>query len=162
LCPASERRLDRNQDHAWQGAEPEEQRPESERPSRPVGKICLVPLQGFVAEPIVISLPHLRSIQATDGLKNDKFTFVIAGTPGSKRLESIRKRFQEDKFFWVSEQPLDNVPINGYRPTPPEVAEVPAENWPKIGPAAVDISGIGPLLTYDWPFLYLRAAFILA
>jgi hypothetical protein len=40
------------------------------------------------------------------------------------------------------------------------VAGVPAENWLKIGPAAVDTSNIGPLPTDDWPFLYLRTASI--
>jgi Spermine/spermidine synthase domain len=125
-----------------------------------VGRLVEMARKVFGTEPIVISLPYLPSIQAADVLKNDKFTFVIAGKPGSKCLESIRKKLKEDGFFWVSKRPLDNVPINGYRPTPPEVAGVPAESWLKIGPAAVDISGIGPLPTDDWPFLYLRAASI--
>jgi spermidine synthase len=125
-----------------------------------VGRLVETARKVFGAEPIVISLPYMPSIKATDSLTNDKFTFVIAGRPGSKALESIRKKLQEDKFFWVSQRPKDNESIKGYAPTPPEVAGVPAERWQKIGPADVDTSGIGPLPSDDWPFLYLREAAI--
>jgi Spermine/spermidine synthase domain len=125
-----------------------------------VGRLVEMAKKVFGADPIVISLPYMPTIASEDALKNDKFTFVIVGKPGSKCLESIRKKLKEEEFFWVSERPLDNVPINGYRPTPPEVAGVPAEKWRKIGPATVDVSGIGPLPSDDWPFLYLRAASI--
>jgi len=125
-----------------------------------VGRLVEMARKVFGAEPIVISLPNMPSIQAADSMVTDRFTFVIAGKPGSKALESIRKGLQEHKFFWVSVRPKDNESINGYGPMPPEVAGVPAENWQKIGPAAVDTSGIGPLPTDDWPFLYLREASI--
>jgi hypothetical protein len=125
-----------------------------------VGRLVELARRVFGAEPIVISLPYTPSIKATDSLFNDRFTFVITGKPGSKALESIRKRLREDQFFWVSERPQDNEPIKGYGPVPPEVAGVPSQNWLKIGPAAVDTSGIGPLPDDDWPFLYLRAASI--
>jgi spermidine synthase len=125
-----------------------------------VGRLTEMARKVFGAEPIVISLPYMSTIKAADSLADDKFTFVIAGKPGSKVLESIRKRLQADKFFWVSARPLDNESINGYGPIPPEVAGVPAKNWHKIGPAEMETSGIGPLPTDDWPFLYLRAASI--
>ena len=35
---------------------------------------------------------------------------------------------------------------------------VPASSWRKIGAAAVDTAGIGPLPSDDWPFLYLKDA----
>src|SRR5208283_4746136 len=70
----------------------------------------------FGAEPIVLSLPNMPSIQAADSMVTDRFTFVIAGKPGSKALESIRKGLQEHKFFWVSVRPKDNESINGYGP----------------------------------------------
>jgi len=125
-----------------------------------VGRLVEMARKVFGAEPIVIPLPYMPSITAADSLANDKFTFIIAGKPGSKSLESIRMRLQEDKFFWVSDRPQDNESINGYAPMPPEVAGVPAKNWQKIGAASVETSGIGPLPTDDWPFLYLRAAAI--
>ncbi len=125
-----------------------------------VGRLVEMARKVFGTEPIVFSLPYSPSIKAADLLTNDRFTFIIAGKPGSKALESIRKRLQEKTFFWLSRRPRDNESINGYRPTQPDVAGVPAESWTKIGPAAVDTSGIGPLPSDDWPFLYLRAASI--
>jgi len=125
-----------------------------------VGRLVEMARKVFGTEPIVISLPYMPSITAADSLAEDKFTFVITGKPGSKALESIRKRLQEQKFFWLSRRPRDNESINGYGPMPPEVAGVPAKNWEQIGPAVADTSGVGPLPTDDWPFLYLRAASI--
>jgi spermidine synthase len=124
-----------------------------------VGRLVEMARKVFGAEPIVISLPYTPSIKAAEPALG-KFTFVIAGKPGSKTLESIRAKFQEHSFFWVSQRPRDNESIAGYGPMPPEVAGVPAVKWQKIGPAAVDTSDIGPLPTDDWPFLYLRAASI--
>ncbi len=125
-----------------------------------VGRLVEMARKVFGVEPIVFSLPYRPSIKATDSLTKGDFTFVIVGKPGSKALESIREELKEHQFFWVSQRPRDNESINGYGPTPPEVAGVPAENWLKIGPAAVDTSNIGPLPTDDWPFLYLRTASI--
>jgi spermidine synthase len=125
-----------------------------------VGRLVEMARKVFGAEPIVISLPYLPSIRAVDSASQGSFTFVIAGKPGSKALEDIRERLREHESFWVSRRPRDNEPINGYGPAPPEVAGAPATYWHKIGPAAVDTGGIGPLPTDDWPFLYLRSASI--
>jgi hypothetical protein len=125
-----------------------------------VGRLVEMARKVFGAEPIVISLPYRPSVKAADSVLEGNFTFVIAGKPGSKALESIRKKLKEHEFFWVSQRPQDNESIKGYGPMPPEVAGVPAKNWRKIGPTAVDTSSIGPLPTDDWPFLYLRAASI--
>ena len=92
-----------------------------------VGRLVEMARKVFGAEPIVISLPYSPSIKAAESLTNDKFTFVIAGKPGSKAMESIRKRLQEQKFFWLSRRPRDNESINGYGPMPPEVAGVPCQ-----------------------------------
>lgn len=125
-----------------------------------VGRLVEMAKKVFGAEPIVVSIPYMPSLKASDSLKVGKFTFIIAGKPGSRALESIRKNLDEHKSFWVSRRPLDNRAINGYRPIPPEVAGVPSKNWLKIGTAAVDTNGIGPLPTDDWPFLYTREASI--
>ena len=88
----------------------------------------------------------------------ENFTFVIAGKPGSKTLESIREKLGPGSSFWLSERPLDNLAVDGYGPEPPKVEGVPASRWKKIGAAAVDTAGIGPLPSDDWPFLYLKGA----
>ena len=59
-----------------------------------VGRLVEMAKKVFGAEPIVISLPYMPSIKATDSLKDGKFTFIIAGKPGSKSLESIRKKLR--------------------------------------------------------------------
>jgi spermidine synthase len=125
-----------------------------------VGRLVEMARKVFGAEPIVISLPYMPEIKAADSLVDGRFTFVIAGKPGSKALESIRRKLDQESCFWVSSRPDDNASINGYGPEPPKVAGVPQGRWQKIATSAVDTTGIGPLPTDDWPFLYLRAAVI--
>ena len=81
-----------------------------------VGRLVEMARTVFGAEPIVISLPYMPTIKASDSLVSGQFTFVIVGKPNSKALESIRKKLQEDKFFWVSQRPSDKDSINGYGP----------------------------------------------
>ena len=123
-----------------------------------VGRLVAMAEKVFGEKPIVIALPYRPSIKAGDSLVGENFTFVIAGKPGSKALTSIREKLGPGSFFWLSERPLDNLAVNGYGPEPPEVEGVPASSWRKIGAAAVDTAGIGPLPSDDWPFLYLKDA----
>ena len=53
------------------------------------------------------------SIRATDSLLGGDFTFIIAGKPGSKTLESIRAKLA-DTPYWLSGRPLDNQNLNGF------------------------------------------------
>ncbi len=123
-----------------------------------VGRLVAMAEKVFGAEPIVIALPYRASIKASDSLVGDNFTFIIAGKPGSRSLKSIREKLGPGSSFWLSQRPLDNLALNGYGPGPPKVEGVPAPRWQKIGAAAVDTTGIGPLPSDDWPFLYLRGA----
>jgi SAM-dependent methyltransferase len=121
-----------------------------------VGRLVKMAQNVFGSEPIVLSLPFRASIMAGDALKFGQFNVILVGKGGSKRLEAIRKKFETDHFFWLSRRPLDNVPLNAFRPEPPSVQGVDPDRWQQIGPAAVDTTGIGPLPTDQWPFLYLR------
>ena len=123
-----------------------------------VGRLVELAKKVFGADPIVIALPYRGSIKAGDSLVGENFTFIIAGKPGSKSLNSIRAKLAAGSSFWLSRRPLDNVAINGYAAGPPEMAGVPAARWQKISAAAVDTTGIGPLPSDDWPFLYLKSA----
>jgi spermidine synthase len=123
-----------------------------------VGRLATMAEYVFGASPIVLSLPYGASIKPSDTLKGGYFNVILVGKKGSKTLESIRKKFEVDHFYWLSRRPLDNLPLNGFGPTPPNESKTPADAWQKIGPATVETAGIGPLPTDDWPFLYLRNA----
>jgi hypothetical protein len=123
-----------------------------------VGRLAAMAERVFKTKPVVIALPYRPTVRAGDSLLGDNFTLVVAGKPGSKALEGIRKRFESRQSFWLSERPDDNLGVNGYGPGPPRVAGVPPGRWQKIAPADVDTAGVGPLPTDDWPFLYLRSA----
>jgi spermidine synthase len=123
-----------------------------------VGRLVKMAEQVFGAEPVVLSLPHVASIGASDALEYGRFNVILAGKKGSKALESIRRKFESDQFFWLNRRPLDNLARNGFAAKPPDESHAVADAWQKIGPATVETAGIGPLPTDDWPFLYLRAA----
>ena len=122
-----------------------------------VGRLVELARKVFGADPVVIALPYRGTIAAGDSLIGDNFTFIIAGKPGSKALNSIRARLA-DGSFWLSQRPLDNLAVNGFGRQPPDVAGVPAARWQKIGASRVDTAGIGPIPSDDWPFLYLKRA----
>ncbi len=126
--------------------------------------------KAFGAKPIVLSIPYRKRIgqPPTAGARGGQvraqeiayFTVLIAGEPGSRGLERIRRAFQEKSYFWLSKRPLDNKPINGYGTTPPDREGIPRSKWLRIGMSEVYTEGAGPIPTDDWPFLYLREATI--
>ena len=120
-----------------------------------VGRLEKMVEKVFQTEPIVISMPFVEQI-APDESMGGRYTFLIAGKPGCKRLEAIRTKFREKAAFWLSERPLDNEEVNGFSPHPPQVAGVPDGRWQKIAPCRVVTTGIDQLPSDDWPFLYLR------
>src|SRR5208337_2354860 len=71
-------------------------------------------------------------------------------------VEAIRARFAKDKYFWLSDQPRLNEPLDGFGPTPPRGTGAPGTNFNKIGPAIVELTGTERVPSDDWPFLYLR------
>jgi Spermine/spermidine synthase domain len=121
-----------------------------------VGRLFNMAQKVFDAEPIVLGLPYQASIKGTDGALGNNFTTIIVGKKGSKRLEAIRKKFAEEKLFWVHGRPLWNKQTAAFGPKPPTLAGASFDGWQKIGPAAVDPAGSGPIPTDDWPFLYLK------
>jgi hypothetical protein len=75
-------------------------------------------------------------------------TFLLVGD--SSRLRAIQARFDKGESFWLHPRLPRNEAINALRPSPPE------EGWHRIAPAQVELAGIGPLPSDDWPQLYLR------
>lgn len=124
-----------------------------------VARLATMAEKVFGAKPIVIGLPYRPEIKASDSLLGNNFTYIIIGKPGSKRLESIRKKFEAEQFFWVHGRPLSNLEVkDSFSPTRPQVEGIASDGWQKIGPASVDAAGAGPTPTDDWPFLYLKEA----
>lgn len=141
-----------------------------------VGRLDKMAEEVFGAPPVVLPLPYAETVRPDTPAG---YALIIAGTPASKALGRIKAKFQEKAFFWLSERPYDNEPINGYTADPSEVASGSAvardrdrgerlldpekvsplqssKSWERIGAARVESAGIGPLPTDDWPFLYLR------
>ncbi|HUG78432.1 MAG TPA: hypothetical protein VML57_13210 [Burkholderiales bacterium] len=112
-----------------------------------VGRLAKMAEEVFGAPPVVISLPHRDAIAADS--RAPHFTFLLAGSD-SQRLEAIRARFARDQSFWIHAFPLRNEPINAFGKAPP------GADWHRVAPARVDLEGIGPVPSDDWPQLYLR------
>ncbi len=112
----------------------------------------------FGVKPVVMTLRYRPTIHAEDNLAG-ALTFMLVGKPGSRRLNSIRRKLDGSN-FWLSVRPNDNEAINAYGISPPRVQGVPNQRWLNIGLCRVLNSQFGPLPTDDWPFLYLRSATI--
>jgi len=109
----------------------------------------------FGTKPLVISLPYQDRIGPTNDQRNF-ITFLLVGNDESTVVEAIRARFAKDKYFWLSDQPRLNEPLDGFGPTPPRGTGAPGTNFNKIGPAIVELTGTERVPSDDWPFLYLR------
>ena len=121
-----------------------------------VGRLVELAEKVFGAKPVVISMPSVDHIDAQT--KASGGTLVLIGGPDSSpTLEAVRKKMEHEGFFWVNGRPLDNEHINGYSHEPPPLT-ASKKAWVQVGMSTVDSTGIGPLPTDDWPFLYLREA----
>ena len=67
-----------------------------------VGRLVKMAEKVFDTEPMVLSLPYAASIKAADTLEYGRFNVILVGKKGSKTIESIRKKFQADQFFWLN------------------------------------------------------------
>jgi len=120
-----------------------------------VGRLVELVERVFGSRPIVISMPYQERIAPSNN-QRDFITFLLVGNGESTVVDAIRARLAAAPFFWLNHQPRFNEPINGFGPAPPDVPGTSRGEFMKIGPAEVDLAGIGPLPTDDWPFLYLR------
>ena len=123
-----------------------------------VGRLYNMAKKVFDAEPIVLGLPYQESIKGTDGGARAQLHDDHRWQKGIEAARAIRRKFAENEFFWVHSRPLWNLKTTGFGPKPPnlEGASTDDDKWQKIGPAAVDPFGSGPIPTDDWPFLYLK------
>jgi SAM-dependent methyltransferase len=120
-----------------------------------VGRLVKMAETVFGSRPIVVSMPYQAAISSgTD--QRDHITFLLVGDGASKAVESIRSRFASGGFFWLNRQPRFNEMIDAFGPAPPDIPGTSRREFIRFGPAEVDLTGIGPTPTDDWPFLYLR------
>ncbi|MFO0891944.1 MAG: hypothetical protein U0790_22765 [Isosphaeraceae bacterium] len=120
-----------------------------------VGRLAELARRTFGVEPIVLSLPHQDVIKAEDNQGN-RLTFLLAGTPESAALRSMRERLARDRFYWIHPSVRHDINGPGYGPDRPFVPGTSQNEWFPLGPAVVQTEGVGALPTDDFPFLYLR------
>jgi spermidine synthase len=113
-----------------------------------VGRLAKTAEEVFGTKPVVISLPSRETIRAEDN-QSGSITFLIAGD--SKRLEAIRARFEKGDVLWISPGTAERKAASALRATAP-----PGSTWTALAPSRIDLEGIGPLPSDDWPQLYLR------
>jgi SAM-dependent methyltransferase len=135
-----------------------------------VGRLEKMAEQVFGTKPLVISLPYQAAITPEDNQAGHISILLVANGEGGP-IPAIHDRLSKS-FFWLNRNPTNNEPVNGYGPKPPQAfqpdsprqagkPDLPAdEKWQKVGLADVETTGIGPLPTDDWPFLYTKAAMI--
>ncbi len=124
-----------------------------------VGRLYLLAKKVFGTEPVVISMDYMPEIHPSDNLSDtskDKVarrTFLLVGTD-SARLAAIKKKFEENKNFWINPDVAQSEARNGYSAEPPAATD----DWLKISPSKVFTDGITDreLPTDDWPQLYLK------
>jgi spermidine synthase len=110
----------------------------------------------FGTAPLVISLPYQEHIRA-DEAQGMHLTFLMAAKSARGPLDAIRDKLAASRFFWGNKLARFNQLVRGYGPTPPVAAGTREEDWQAIGAAELETTGIGPLPTDDWPFLYLHS-----
>jgi spermidine synthase len=122
-----------------------------------VGRLEKLAEEVFGAKPLVFSIPYQEQIAPSDR-QAQRATILMVGNRGTPALEAIRHSLESGLSFWSHIQPRFNAATNGFSLVPPEVAGAAPMSWFRIAPADVVTTGIGPLPTDDWPFLYLREA----
>jgi spermidine synthase len=100
-------------------------------------------------KPIVLSLPYLETLKASD---RAGFTMVIATCN-----PTIAEAFKQRGTFWLNSVPPENIGINGFTVQPDLLPRELRDNWLRIAPTAlVHDQGTPLAASDDWPFLYLH------
>jgi SAM-dependent methyltransferase len=112
------------------------------------GRLAQTAEEVFGVAPLILTMPYRDTIRADDPQEH-QFTFLLAGD--SKRIEAMRARFAKGDSFWSNPAAGESKAINALRATRPA-----GKDWNRVAPSRVDLAGIGPLPSDDWPQLYLR------
>jgi hypothetical protein len=75
-------------------------------------------------------------------------------------LDAVRRRFEEDEWYWLYPSPKFNLAVDAFGKEPPRVRDAGENFWKRIAPARVDTARIDVTPSDDWPFLYLREPWI--
>jgi spermidine synthase len=120
-----------------------------------IGRIVKMAQDVFCSQPLVFTMPYQDTINVFQPASF--FTVIMAGNNlDSVRIQAIRNKFQEKKFFWLNEHPVYNYEINAYSDTAEKFSADNASQWLPIGPSKIDLASINITPTDAWPFLYLR------
>jgi SAM-dependent methyltransferase len=119
-----------------------------------VGRLAELAEKVFGSKPIILSLPHVDTIEPGDN-QGSRVTCLVVGMPGSPLIDRVRKTFDAGKSYWLASVPEAGACANGFGNGPPQVDGYRG-SWSEIRPVRVLTSGVGPLPADAWPFLYLR------
>lgn len=100
-------------------------------------------------KPIVLSLPYLEALKASD---RAGFTMIIATCN-----PTIAEAFKKHGAFWLNSVPPKNIGVDGFTVQPDLLPQELRANWLRIAPTAlVHDEGTPLAASDDWPFLYLH------
>ena len=123
-----------------------------------VGRLAALAEKVFGTKPIVLSMPHVDEIEPGEN-QGGRVTCLLVGMPGSPTIDGIRRSFDGHGSFWLASVPSANHGTNGFGVQPPP-ADHQGADWSQVRPVRLTTSGVGPLPTDAWPFLYLREPLI--
>ena len=119
-----------------------------------IGRLAALAERVFGTKPIILSMPHVDAINPGDN-QGGRVTCLLVGLPASPIVERVRKAFGNGESFWLASVPAANTLVNGFGDRPPRAGDYDGL-WSEVRPVRVATSGVGPLPTDSWPFLYLR------
>ncbi len=109
----------------------------------------------FGSRPIVISLPYRGVISPSDNQRGIT-TFLAVGNGPSPVIDAIRRKFEREKFCWITPPGNESELTAFFSPVWPKDDAGRNMAGLKVGPAEVKRPEVDTLPTDDWPFLYLR------
>ena len=119
-----------------------------------VERVAAMAKDVFGCEPIVLSLPYLETLRASDQATG--FTMII--TTCNKR---IAQAFADHGQFWLNTSPPKNLGADGFTLQPAALPADEQASWEKIAPTTlVHDQGEPSFATDDWPFLYLHGRLV--
>ncbi len=119
-----------------------------------IGRLAKMAEKVFGTRPLVFSLPHRPKIDIEKS-QGSLITMLMVGRD-DRALDAVRRRFEENEWYWLHQSPKFNLVADTFGEQPPEVPGAGDQYWNKIGPAELDTSSISLTPSDNWPFLYLR------
>ena len=124
-----------------------------------IGRLAALAETVFGTKPIILSMPNVDAINPGDN-QGGRVTCLLVGLPASPIVERVRQAFGTGDSFWLASVARGQRSwLMGSVTGTPQSGDYDGP-WSELRPVRVATSGVGPLPTDSWPFLYLRDAVI--